>query len=483
MSEIEYHPNFNAYVEMIVAHPNYQGLYYERKKDGTVGWVVAGKSAKGQLRQAWWDETCKKLGIPLKKGCYAKAAKIIHPTGIHICQCCGAERSIFYEYPTKRTLKKINEEFGLALNQTDYTIREFVKKFCTTKELLDRLSDLLGTPYESTQEDLISYIKSELIDKESPLFSPGVMCNPPDRFNGFHSYALCCRKEKDTGRHDDNMKTYTQDRRAYEEWSDGDYNLANRMMGEFHKQPKMPCPKCGKIASMSADHIGPISLGFCHSRHFAPMCQSCNSAKNNRFTKSDVDQLLELEHRGEQVVSWHSKYIWDLLKNNISNDIEAKLASAMMAKCHQNVLNILAIIHKETGGNFLMRYLHPEYSLIDYRFEGLDLTHLERVVILANPLNSKNKSKNQNRYIRIAFESLEDFLSKDNRKNSFLIQEDSEELKPIFAAIKAKNYDRADRRLKELIEHISSHIYYVGSGIKEYQFVENTNYPDKAAEP
>lgn len=53
MSGMEYHPNFDKYVEMIVRHPNYKGLYYDRGKDGRVNWVVTGKSQKGQLRQAW----------------------------------------------------------------------------------------------------------------------------------------------------------------------------------------------------------------------------------------------------------------------------------------------------------------------------------------------------------------------------------------------------------------------------------------------
>ena len=324
-------------------------------------------------------------------------------------------------------------------------------------------------------------MKSELIDKESALFSPGVMCNPPDRYNGFHSYALCCRKLKDTGRHDENMKTYTQDRRAYEDWSDGDYNLANRLMGEFHKQPPMACPICGKVEPMSADHIGPVSLGFCHSRHFTPMCKGCNSAKNNRFTKSDVDELIALEKKGSQVVSWHSKYIWDIVKNRIHNDIEAKQASSIMAKCHQNILNILAIIHQKTGREFLMRYLHPEYSMMDYRFENFDLKHLDRMVVLANPLDSKNKRNNQERYVRIAFESLEDFLVKDNRKNYFLINETSQELSPVLFAIRSKNYDQADKMLKELIREVSLRIYQIETGIKPDIYHEE-DYPQMVAD-
>lgn len=481
MSEIGYHPNYDKYVEMIVAHPNYKGLYYDRDKDGKVNWVVTGKSPKGQKRQAWWDETCKKLGIQIQKGCYARVARLIHPTGIHVCQCCGEERSIFYEYPTLRTLKKLNDEFGLDLSQTAYTIREFIREFCKTQAQLSKISRMFKLPLAKSAEELISLVKSELIDKESALFSPGVMCNPPDRYNGFHSYALCCRKIKDTGRHDENMKTYTQDRRAYEDWSDGDYNLANRMMGEFHKQPPMVCPVCGNIEPMSADHIGPVSLGFCHSRHFTPMCKSCNSAKNNRFTKSDVDELIALEKKGAQVVSWHSKYIWDIVKNRIHNDIEAKLASSIMAKCHQNILNILAIIHQKTGKEFLMRYLHPEYSMMDYRFENFDLKHLERMVVIANPLDSKNKRNNQERYVRIAFESLEDFLAKDNRKNYFLINESSQELSSVLFAIRSKNYEQADKKLKELIREVSSRIYQIETGVKPYTYQEE-EYPRMVAD-
>ena len=479
---MEYHPNYDKYVEMIVAHPNYQGLYYDRDKNGKVNWVVTGKSAKGQKRQAWWDATCKKLGIPIQKGCYAKAARLIHPTGIHVCQCCGEERSIFYEYPTLRTLKKLNEAFDLDIQQTDYTIRQFVRKFCTTQQLLNKLASLLKIPTAETVEGMIDYIKKELIDKESSLFSPGAMCNPPDRFNGFHSYALCCRKTKDTGRWDDNMKTYTQDRRAYEDWSDGDYNLANRLMGEFHKQPPMACPICGNVENMSADHIGPVSLGFCHSRYFTPMCKSCNSSKNNRFTKADVDALIKLENSGAQVISWHSKYIWGIVKNGITNDAEAKKASSIMAKCHQNILNILAIIHKKTGTEFLMRYLHPEYSMMDYHFENFDLKHLDRMVVIANPLDSKNKRNNQERYIRIAFESLDEFLSKDNRKNYFLIDENSDELKPILKTIQIKDYENADSYLKDLIKKISVRIFTIENGLKAYKIEDFEDYPRMVAE-
>ena len=66
---------------------------------------------------------------------------------------------------------------------------------------------------------------------------------------------------------------------------------------------------------ISPDHIGPISLGFCHRPRFNPMTASDNSAKNNRMTLQDVALLIKDELNGEEVVSWHSKYIWDLGAN------------------------------------------------------------------------------------------------------------------------------------------------------------------------
>jgi hypothetical protein len=99
------------------------------------------------------------------------------------------------------------------------------------------------------------------------------------------------------------------------------------------------------------------------------------------------------------------------------------------------------------------------------------------MIVLANPLDSKNKRNNQERYVRIAFESLDDFLAKDNRKNYFLIEETSQELNPVVFAIRNRNYDLADRKLKELIKDVSMRIYQLEGGIKSYE-----DYPLMAAE-
>ena len=490
--EIKYHPNFEKYTEFIVNHSSYSDLFFERSEDGKVKWVVTGKSAKGQKRQEWWDKQCINYGIPIQKGCYATIARKIHPTGMHVCQCCGEAKSIFYEYPSKRTVSILNEILGLDIDKdndierVEFTIKEIVENHCVNQLQLQNLAKAFNLPTPKDKNELINSIYSELVHKESAFFSPGVMSNSPDRFDGFHSYGLCFRTTFDTGRQPENMQTYTQDRRAYEEWSDGNYNLANRLMGEFHKQPEMECPICGKVSKMSADHIGPISLGFCHSIHFAPMCNSCNSSKNNRFTKADVDTLIKLEKEGETVISWHSKYIWDKIKCQIKDDKDAKFASSVMAKCHQNVLNILALIYKHTGRNLLIRYLHPKYSLIDYRFSNVDLHNLKDINIHWETLDSKNKRNNQERYIRIAFDSLKEFLKKENRKNYFLVNEDTQELKDIIDNVRWGRLVLADGLLGILISKISNEILKreVDARIDRISYEWDTEYePALAAEP
>lgn len=465
----KWHPNFERYTERMVIHPNYRGLFYERGDDGRVKWVVTGKSENGQKRQAWWDKQCRKYGIPIEKGCYAKVARRIHPTKIKVCQCCGKELSIMYEYPNKNLLKKINQHFGISLTQTDFTIKEIVVKYCKTKadvmfwaEMFDIniTQRIIGNNTIATlRQRIIDTIYKEYVKKDLGPLSPGVMSNCPDRFDGFHSDGLCCREKTDKGRLTDNMKTYTQDRRAYEEWADGDFNLANRLMGEFAKGDKTYiCPKCGKRRKMTADHIGPISLGFCHSINFAPLCKSCNSAKNNRFTKLDVDTLLALEKSGRKVVSWHSKVIWDTLKHKVKTDVDAKKLSLVMLHCHQNVLKLFAKIYAATGETYLSRFLHPEYAYFDYRFENFDPLHLEKLIIRRKELDSANKHKNAQRYRRIAFESLEEFNGKRNRKTAFVVDQFDPTVQKLIVLIKTNSYQKADTLLNDLIRVISMNI-------------------------
>lgn len=81
------------------------------------------------------------------------------------------------------------------------------------------------------------------------------------------------------------MATYNKDRRAYEYWSDGNIAAANQLMRDqliFN--------------GLSADHIGPISLGFIHDPlYLQPMTSSDNSSKRDRLYDADIINLINRE--------------------------------------------------------------------------------------------------------------------------------------------------------------------------------------------
>jgi Alw26I/Eco31I/Esp3I family type II restriction endonuclease len=318
------HPNFTEYQDFIVSHPNYAGLHFKRKANNEIVWVSPKVTQDGKLRDIWWQNQAKKLGFDIKAGFYVKIAVAIHPTKRHTCQICGKSLSILYVYPNSNTLKKINQTF-----QTDF--QPFEKDIF---EIIDTLPDELDkwkTVFRlSNNEQITDYqllkdwlkITQVAVSSKS-FFSPGVMSNAPDRFDGFHSDGNCCRPKSDKGGHKSNLQRYGQDRRVYENWADGDWKQADRLMSLFRK------------FEWSADHIGPISLGFCHRPKFNPLTKEENSSKNNRMSFSDAQILIRDEKSGEQVVSWHYKYIWDALKNKVKNDNDAlKLSKLMRLSLH-----------------------------------------------------------------------------------------------------------------------------------------------------
>ncbi|MFH1745024.1 MAG: hypothetical protein ABH881_02555 [bacterium] len=235
-------------------------------------------------------------------------------------------------------------------------------------------------------------------------FSPGAMSNAPDRFDGYHTYNLCCRSTQDTGRHKDNLNRYGEDRRAYENWADGDWKAASWLMKVFNKH------------RVSPDHIGPISLGFSHNPKFNPLTPAKNSAKNNRMTYADVKDLIKLEKKGASVVSWHSKYIWDLLKNKIKNDSDALRLSKIMRKNLHQILIILAEISSNGYDQFLVsNFLHPEYAYFSISFKDFNPKDGSYKEMTKIPGKKKQYKNNAKRYIRISLESLAAYREVKNR--------------------------------------------------------------------
>jgi hypothetical protein len=211
--------------------------------------------------------------------------------------------------------------------------------------------------------------------------------------------------------------------KVYETWADGDWKQADRLMAEFSKH------------KISADHIGPISLGFCHRPKFQPMTVSENAAKNNRMTLSDVQILIEDEKNGEQVVSWHSKWIWDRLKGKVENDTDAlKLSKLMRENIHQ-ALTIFSIIDEAGFRSVLESFLNEEYSYYDYKFTGFNPEDGTFKTVTKIEKRGKNQANNVERYKRVAFESLEQYKDKDNRKTKFWATDEINELIETMVAI------------------------------------------------
>lgn len=441
----QWNENFLKYTEFIVGHVNYKGLFFERGADKRVKWVVTGKSDKGIERRNWWDKKCSEHGIKLGAGCYAKIAYILHPSKLHTCQICGKQLRLEYVYPNKRTIDSFKKEFNLSINpytKDIYQIIDEVVKANDDIEKVKRIFKIKGASIPSV-DDLKQYIKVNFVEEYSKALSPGVFSNSPDRFDGYHSDGNCCRGVSDKGRHKSNMQRYGQDRRVYENWADGDWKMADRLMSIFRKH------------DLSADHIGPISLGFCHRPKFHPLTKAENSAKNNRMSLSDVEVLLA-DEKTEQIVSWHSKFIWDKLKGKVATDKDAVKLSDLMRRNLHHILIVFSMIDEKKHGEFLEQFLNPEYSFFDYKFEGFIPETGKYEKFISKKLTGKNQQNNIKRYYRVAFDKLKEYKEIENRKtNIWKSKEVDAELEKLFSLLKAKKNKEAKTQLENVFKKLA----------------------------
>ena len=442
------HQDFIDYQHFIVNHKNYKTLPNKFNSQGEITWV----KVKDEERTKWWDTLKADMKLPDR----ASVARHIHPVelkGMKPCQVCGENLSIYYRYLNSNAFEQIRKILPqINASRFEYTLENLfeISKKQNSTEPLTLLAKFLG---KKTLH--LSDITSDLNKLKLTYLSPGVMSNAPDRLDGFHTYNACCRSEQDTGRHKTNLARYSQDRRAYENWADGNWRGANRLMGVYAgNSTEVECPSCTKLAKMTADHIGPISLGFCHRMKFKPLCNSCNSAKNNRLTFKDLKILIDDEDNGEEVVSWHSKFIWDAIKLRVKNDHDALKLSAIMRNNLHHVLTVFSLISENKGEAFLSLYLHPEYAKYDYDF--MDFNPLTGQFKAKQFLvDSKNTQSNAERYIRISFESLKDYAAKENRRNLQITNNlVSSEIENLLALVGSNNYSKAQLSLEKIIEAI-----------------------------
>lgn len=455
---------FSKYMNRIINHKNYEGLPIEKKEKGGYKWVVTTNSEIGKKRILWCKKKATEIGLQINPGIYAKVMFWINPEKNKVCQICGKTMSLRYIYPNEPFLKKINTNFNSNFDNCTSIFdiwEELLKKGYKENVLIKfiedefRISLLKNDPPHILKIKILGFIEALCRLSGVKKMGPGAMSNFPDRFDGFHSYNRCCRSKKDKGRFKDNLKRYLQDRRAFEHWSDGNFRAANQFM------------KNEMFNNASADHVGPISLGFIHeSCYLKKMSKNDNSSKRDRLEIADIEKIIEIEKRTKiSPITWFSKKIWEHLKSKFN---EGNLTEENLKKYRevlkQNIFNFMGflwLILEETGekGKEYLKeiFLKPKFNdfLYDYEFNHLG------EIIKRNLRNKTERGKGENeRFTQIAFKSIENFHKKINRKISpIFIEEEEKIIKTISEKIKKNDCKRnVKQAIYKLFEKIQERL-------------------------
>lgn len=504
-TKIDVNEKFQEYQTFIVEHPNYKGMPDTFNENEKIQWEAPSNRASGNFqfthdkRYKWWKKKAQELGIdPNTNKWISKAAKKNHPTKLHPCKKCGNIMDIRYCYLGATLIKRINDlnfyNGELELNNTMHIV-EFITKFTDefNQKAFEALPNLLKCKQVNQIPNLdynidtwIKWIEENYIPIEPSLLSPGVMSNAPDRLDGFHSFNRCCRSSADKGRTKENLSLYSTDRRAFELWTDGNWITANKLMAKVSADKKIQSNSCANTEKqdsenhtnvITADHIGPISLGFSHREEFQLLCNSCNSSKNNRMYFSDVQQLISKEKEGIDVTSWYAKEVWNLCKDKVS-DAESALRLSRVMRDNRNIaLELINYFYINGFPLFLLTLLNLHFA--DYTYEITKYNISDSKIITAEFLSKPSKlqyvSNQKSRKIRIAFEALTTYSQKDNR-NAYSISNDSiESLKETAISILKAQDNYLIRKNEDLKLIVSSDYSTLKDFIEELDWNKVTN--------
>lgn len=460
---------FVKYMKYIATHPVYAEMPDAVKEDGKIQWEAPSNRASGkyqfthQKRREWWLEKAKAVGIDTTVDKWiSKTAKLIHPTGEKPCKRCGRIMQIGYAYPNKNLIKKIKAHFNLDITSTDHIIdiiQETIDLWGV--DCMPKYRKLLSTPkvkvpdFGQDIEAFLLWINDEYIPSEPSTLSPGVMSNAPDRFDGFHSFNRCCRGIADKGRFTENLKSYVTDRRVFEFWSDGDWVGADRLMGLVRTKLKDAPTADGGIGVPTADHIGPLSLGFCHIPEFRLLSKEANSAKNNRMTLQDVTDLIEIESQ-KNIISWHSEYLWNLRKHDVDDEEKALRLSKMLRDNQRNAMVMLSSLYEQGAYTFLAYLLNLQYADYKVKFENLRTEHFRTKFdsLIREKRETKYSSEQKSRRLRIGFEALRLYKERENRHLITISGETLNEcIKKVIALFneKAQEFKEIDKEIEAIL--------------------------------
>lgn len=435
------HPTFIEYTTFIANHPAYHDMPDALNEKGTVQWEAPSNRGGGKhkdthhKRRDWWRVKAVDVGIdPTSDQWISRTAKLIHPTKEKPCKRCGLVMTIGYAYPNRNLIRRIAaldyvvdtdvpDQTEHILEVADRLSGSYGERFLRDAPALFKIG-AIQPPRFADAEALALWLELEYIPRAPRLLSPGAMSNAPDRFDGFHSFNLCCRSKADSGRHAANLRTYVTDRRVFEYWVDGDWVAADRLMGLIRTQ--LACEPCanGHAGPCAADHIGPISLGFAHRPEFQLLCTQCNSAKNNRMTHRDVLKLRAVEDTGGQVISWHSRPTWERCRARVHDDETALRLSKLLRDNRHTLMGVLKAVYDAGHFAFLIDLLNLDYADFDVSFEGLRAEGGYTSVDSINhePRTTLYAAEQKARRCRVAFETLSTYWEKTSR-NAFVVSD------------------------------------------------------------
>ena len=462
-------PEFIEYMKKIVFHPNYKGMPWAIDNEGKIRWNAPSHRPPGgtwsnlhEERLDWWKKKAKEIGVPVSGKWIAEVAKKIHPFKEKPCQTCGQILSIEYRYPTRRTLDRINAIPGI--DPIDHEDFQTISQIATdiSEQLgqpgLKKLASILNAPGTTTisLDSFLNWLENDLMPREPRgVLSPGAMADPPDRLDGFHTYNICCRHKEDTGRTPKNLKTYGLDRRAFEYWCEGDWAAADYLMKQTVRGHCESAEHKGKDeTTLTADHLGPLSLGFRHRPYFRAFCGTCNSTRNNRLTVADVRELLDQESKGEDVVSWQVKSLWRAYKKRVKIEKDAAALTEMMRVAQHEFLTLLARIKQLGCVGYLQSLLHPEYALNKYQLVGFTGKNYSFDKMLTTERHVTYAKMKMERVTRIALDSLDDYGKKANRRIVPIVDEELQKteddvLLEATKAISSGKYEELQRKVSD----------------------------------
>jgi Alw26I/Eco31I/Esp3I family type II restriction endonuclease len=436
---------FLKYQDEIANSPVYEGMPDLRYEDGSIQWEAPSNRSGGQFRDShdrrlqWWREKAESIGISTRENQWiSKTAKAIHPTKVKPCKKCGRYLDIRYCYFSSLLIRRVQSlpffRGDIDLNYLT-NIFDFVPQFIGLygDHALRILPALLtckrmpDPPLLRTVEEWQIWLESVYIVAEPSLLSPGAMSNAPDRLDGFHSFNRCCRATADKGRSKQNLALYSTDRRAFEHWVDGNWVAANMLMGLINSNPHLKVEHClngegeNHPRPCSADHIGPISLGFAHRPEFQLLCKPCNSAKNNRLYYSDVLNLRRTEANGGIVTSWYMAELWQRLNGNVVDTDTALRFYRILRDNRHNAMMTLSAYAGARHFLFLYTFLNLWYADYNYEIIGFNVdNHIVTAKFKRTPSQLLYVKEQKARRVRVAFSSLVDYSEKENR-NGFRV--------------------------------------------------------------